>query len=196
MRRKAYSAGAVKFGFWFAELCKTVQLLRSGKSIGEIKALSENENIFAAATPTRARQIYATVSARASSLTDEYYDIFIESSIETQKIIALISIMNTDALFFDFMNEVYREKLMTGDTFLNDADFRVFFLAKQRESEKVAAWTDQTLDRLRQSYKAYLAESGLIERGAGTRKIKKPLIDGRLASLLSESGMGIILQGS
>lgn len=32
MNRKPYSAGAVKFSFWFIEFRKTVQLLAEGKS--------------------------------------------------------------------------------------------------------------------------------------------------------------------
>ena len=37
MNRKPYSAGAVKFSFWFIEFRKTVQLLAEGKSFSEIK---------------------------------------------------------------------------------------------------------------------------------------------------------------
>ena len=39
MNRKPYSAGAVKFSFWFIEFRKTVQLLAEGKSFSEIKLL-------------------------------------------------------------------------------------------------------------------------------------------------------------
>ena len=37
MERKPYSAGAVKFSFWFMEFRKTVQLLSEGKSFADIK---------------------------------------------------------------------------------------------------------------------------------------------------------------
>ena len=46
MKRKSYSAGAVKFSFWFMEFRKVVQLLASGKDYKEIKRLSEEENNF------------------------------------------------------------------------------------------------------------------------------------------------------
>lgn len=193
MQRKDYSAGAVKLSFWFNEFRKMVSLLRSGKAMSEIKTLVENDNIFSAATPLRSKQIYNTVSARVTSLKDRYYDIFEKSGMETQKLIALISIMNTDTLFFDFTNEVYREKLITGDTVLTDADVRVFFLDKQREHEKVAGWKDETLIRLRKCYKTYLAEAGLLERGVGDRKIIRPLVDDSLAALLSEGDMMPVL---
>ena len=41
MERKPYSAGAVKFSFWFMEFRKTVQLLSEGKSFADIKKLNE-----------------------------------------------------------------------------------------------------------------------------------------------------------
>ena len=41
MERKPYSAGAVKFSFWFMEFRKTVQLLNEGKSFADIKKLNE-----------------------------------------------------------------------------------------------------------------------------------------------------------
>jgi hypothetical protein len=194
MQHKDYSAGAVKLSFWFAEFRKVVSLLRSGKSMEDIKLLAEQDNIFSASTPSRSKQIYNAVSARMSALTDEYYNLFEISSIETQKLIVLVSIMNTNTLFFDFMNDIYREKLITGDTVISDADVRVFFHDKQRESEKVAVWTDETLARLGTCYKTYLLEAGLLDRGVGERKVIKPLVDGRLAALLSESGMNPILK--
>ena len=43
MNRKPYSAGAVKFSFWFIEFRKTVQLLAEGKSFSDIKLLNEQE---------------------------------------------------------------------------------------------------------------------------------------------------------
>ena len=46
MKRKAYSAGAVKFSFWFLEFRKVVQLLSAGKDYDEIKRLNEEENIY------------------------------------------------------------------------------------------------------------------------------------------------------
>jgi alpha-mannosidase len=162
--------------------------------MSEIKALVEKENIFSAATPLRGKQIYSAVSIRASSLSDDYMTLFTESNLETQKLINLMSIMNTDTLFFEFMYEVYREKLIIGDKILSDADIRVFFLNKRRESEKVAAWTDQTFIRLLGSYKTYLAEAGLLERGRGDRKIVKPYIDGKLSALLSDNDTGPILK--
>ena len=59
MERKLYTAGAVKFSFWFMEFRKTVQLLSEGKSFADIKKLNEETNIYGAPTKLRAQQIYS-----------------------------------------------------------------------------------------------------------------------------------------
>ena len=184
MSEKKYSAGAVKFRFWFAEFRKISSLLQSGKSMHKIKELAEEDNIFSAATLMRSKQIFTTVSNRVTSIQDTLLNSFETSSIETQKLIVLISIMITEAMFFDFMNEVFKEKLIIGDYVLTEADMRVFFLNKQREDDKVKTWTDITLYRLSKTYKIYLTEAGLLEPGTGDRKIIKPLIDNQFKYML------------
>ena len=71
MERKPYSAGAVKFSFWFMEFRKTVQLLSEGKSFADIKKLNEETNIYGAPTKLRAQQIYSTVTARIKTSADQ-----------------------------------------------------------------------------------------------------------------------------
>jgi len=127
MHRNDYSAGAVKLSFWFSEFRKVISLLNSGKSINGIKSIVENENIFSAASPMRSKQIFNTVSARVKILPPEFIMEFDKLRMPDQRIIALIAIMETDALFFDLMYDVYREKLIIGDTSLTEADVRGFF---------------------------------------------------------------------
>lgn len=188
-----YSAGAVKLPFWFAEFRRTVLFLQSGQTAQALRRLAQEENFFAASTPLRGRQIYFTVCARAQSLPEPLRALFAGAGLETQKLIALIAVMCTDALFFAFMREVYGEKLRVGGTVLGDADIRAFFLDKQRESETAAGWTDATLHRLLLCYKNYLAQAGLLEQGVGERKILRPLPEESLVRLLEAQGMESIL---
>jgi hypothetical protein len=193
MVRKEYSAGMVKLSFWFAELRKVIELLNSGKSIDEIKLLSIKENIFSAPTAARATQIFNSVSTRVSCLDESFYKLFSGSDIATQKIIALIAIMNTDSLFFDFMYEVFREKLIIGSEILTDSDIRIFFKNKQLQSEQVAGWQDYTLHRLGTCYKTMLAESGVADRSSGDRKLLKPILDISLENCLKDHGMNLFI---
>ena len=194
MERKEYSAGMVKLSFWFAEFRKVIQLLSGGKTLPEIKKLNVEENIFSTPTPARAIQIFNTVSTRVKSLNPSFYTLFEQSDISNQKVIALIAVMQSDSLFFDFVYEVYREKLIIGVDELADSDLGVFFKNKQLQSEKVAKWTDYTLKRLGTCYKTMFMEAGLIDRETGSRKILKPIIDKALEDCLKANGMETILR--
>ena len=194
MKRKEYSAGMVKLSFWFAELRKVIELLSNGKTLPEIKQMNVQENIFSAPTQARAIQIFNTVSTRVKGLDPSFYAVFEKSDISNQKLIALIAVMQADSLFFDFVYEVYREKLIFGIDELADSDIGIFFKNKQLQSEKVAKWTDYTLKRLGTCYKTLLMEAGLIDRAAGSRNIAKPILDKALEECLKANGMEIILR--
>lgn len=191
MERKEYSAGAVKMSFWFIEFQKVVRLLDEGKSIDEIKALALNENIFAASTALRANQIFSTVSGRIKVLGHSFIPAFLSSDLATQKLFALIAAMAYDALFFDFVYEIIREKMIVGSNELMDSDIRVFFKDKQQQNEKVAKWTDETLARLGRCYKTMLYEAGVIDKGKTVRRILKPIFDPELSRWLEKNDMTI-----
>jgi hypothetical protein len=193
MKRREYSAGAVKRSFWFTEFRQVVNLLNSGKTLNEIKALNIEENIFSAPTQARARQIFNTVSARVKSIDKSFYQLFARCNIADQKIIALVAVMQNDSLFFDFIYEVYREKLIMGIDELTDRDFSIFFNTKQLQSDKVAGWTEYTLKRLGTCYKTMLMEAGVIDRAMGNRKILKPILDKSLENCLLANRMQITL---
>lgn len=194
MERKEYSAGMVKLSFWFSEFRKVIQLLNSGKTLDEIKTMNLEENIFSAPTQARAIQIFNTVSTRVKGLDKSFYTLFDQSDISNQKIINLIAIMQSDSLFFDFVYEVYREKLIIGVDELADSDLGIFFKDKQLQSEKVAKWEDYTLKRLGNCYKTLLTEAGVIERATGNRKILKPILDRSLEECLIANGMELTLK--
>lgn len=193
MNRNEYSASTVKLSFWFSEFKRVVHLLNAGKTLKEIKTMSLEDNIFATPTQARSLQIFNAVSNRVKNLDPSFCTLFENSDIATQKVIALIAILNVDTLFFDFVYEVYREKLIVGSNQISDVDIRIFFKDKQVQSEKVAQWKDYTLHRLGTCYKTMLMEAGVIEEGIGERKLLKPILDRRLEELLKDDGMEIII---
>lgn len=194
MKRKEYSAGAVKHSFWFMEFRKEVKLLAEGKSFEDIRKLCETENIFASATPERAIQTYNTVTARIKSLGDSFYQIFLDGDIATQKLFALSAMMAYDTLFFDFVYEVIREKMIIGSNEYTQSDLNIFFKDKQLQSEKMARWTEATLRRLSRNYKTYLFEAGLTDKGKDTRKIYKPILEPDMERWLIEHDMKQIVK--
>lgn len=194
MKRKEYSAGAVKFSFWFMEFKSVVKLLAEGKSYEEIKELAQNENLFATSTPARSNQIYSTVTARIKALDESFYPVFIKGDVSTQKLFVLTAAMAHDTLFFDFVYEVIREKMIIGSNEYADSDIRIFFKDKQIQDEKVAKWTEATLKRLGRCYKTMLYESGITDKGKETRKILKPILDREMEQWLMDHEMEPIVK--
>ena len=192
--RNDYSASAVKHAFWFMEFRKVVTLRNEGKTWEEIKKASEEENLFGAPTPARAKQIWNTVSARTKALEDSFYPIFMNSDLAAQKLYALVAVMANDTLFAEFAYEIIREKMIIGINEYSPSDIRLFFKHKQEQSEKAAGWTDQTLVRLGHSYRNFLYEAGVTDNGRGIRKILKPILDPEMESWLQEQHMDYYLK--
>lgn len=191
--RKEYSAAAVKHALWFMEFRKEVQLLDSGVSFEEIKELNKSENIFGCPTQARATQIYNTTTARIQSLDSSFYTVFLNGDLPTQKLFALVAAMNYDTLLFDLVYEVVREKMIIGSYELADSDVRIFFKDKQQQSEKAAAWTEETCAKLSTSYKSMLYEAGLTDKAKKVRKILKPIMERSMTNWLEENGMAVMI---
>ena len=192
--RNDYSASAVKHAFWFMEFRKVVTLRYERKTWEEIKKANEEENLFGAPTPTRAKQIWNTVSARTKALDDSFYQIFMNGDLASQKLFALVAVMANDILFAEFVYEIIREKMIIGINEYSPSDIRLFFKHKQEQSEKAAGWTDQTLERLGHSYRNFLYEAGVTDNGRGIRKILKPILDPEMESWLKEQHMDYYLK--
>jgi hypothetical protein len=193
LNAKKYSAGAVKHLFWFDEFRIFVALLGEGKTLAEVKALSVSRNIFSAPTTQRSAQIFNTVSARIITLDADFFTLFEDSDLQTQKLITLIAALRYDHLFFTFTRELYAERLASGHDAVSDKEISTFFIEIQREDDTAAAWTDATLKKLAVTYKSMLADAGLFERAQRERKLIRQLPDDRLERLLKDKGMADIL---
>lgn len=194
MKRRLYSAGAVKVAFWFQEFRILVEYLAEGKSYTDIKELNEQDNIFGASTTTRKRQIFSTVSARAKCLDESFVELFMKSNAVAQKQIALAAVMAQDTLFFEFIYEVIHEKLVLCDFELMDADMEKFFRRKQVQDERVAVWTEATIKRLGCTYRELLTGAGVLEKkNKEPRHIYAPLFDLSVEKWLQEHDMAEVV---
>ncbi|MBU3210066.1 DUF1819 family protein [Clostridium algidicarnis] len=174
--------------YLYKETKKAASLINKGLEVEGIKNKSLEGNIFQLESETRKREVASIIVARLKDLDKLIIDKIVEGNIETSKILVLYAIIKTDRLFFEFMNEVYKEKLLLRDLFLRDKDFNRFFQSKREQSEKVASWTEYTFKKLKQVYVRILFECGLIENQKGDRKIKTPILDSEVKEYLYKIG--------
>ena len=188
-----YSAGMVSRPYWYIETKKTAKYLIESKDAKEVKEIVITENIYQAPSEDRSAQIFNTVVRRLSGLDDFLIDYIVNADIARSKLIVLLSIMKTDRLFFEFMYEVFRDKLILGDFTLKDRDISNFFDIKKSQSEAVSKWTDATITKLKRCYTRLLFEAGLIINSSGDRTITPVIMDYKVSSYLKEHNMSALL---
>lgn len=174
--------------YLYKETKKAASFVNRGLEIKELKNESLENNIFQVETETRMKELASIIGARLKEL-DSYLIEKIESSnVETSKVLVLYAILKNDRLFFEFMNEVYKEKILLKDFLIRDKDFGVFFQNKREQSDKVNSWSEYTFKKLKQVYIRILFESGLIANQKGDRKIITPIIDGEVKDYIYKLG--------
>lgn len=93
---------------------------------------------------------------------------FTTCDVETAKILNLIAILMDSRHIFEFLHEVYDEKLRLGEKEITDRDLNVFFSDKALQSDVVAGWTDTAVRKLKQCFTRMMFEAGLLESSAKT----------------------------
>ena len=194
MIESAYSAGLISQSFWFIETKKVLKLVYEGKTEDEIKHLCIEENLFGASKEYRAKRIYGYIWNRVKHLDNKLVELFCESDLATQKLINLIAILRSDRLFFEFVYEVYREKIILGVPTLEDSDVNIFFGNKETQNESIAKWTDATKRKLRSCYFNYLTDANIITLVNKERTVTPPILDVAVERYLTAVGDSAIVK--
>jgi hypothetical protein len=184
-----YSAGLTSKLFWLQEARKTASYIADGLSKSEIRAIAWDENIYQVRAEYRAYEVLNGTYRRVSLLPMDLLKAFLSCDIETAKVLNLISILMDSRLFFEFMHEVYDEKLRIGESEITDRDLNVFFADKAMQSEVVAGWTDAAVKKLKQCFCRMMYEAGLLESSAKPRTMRRIHIDYRMEELLKRNGL-------
>ena len=179
--------------YLYKETKKASSLINMGLELERIKEKSLEDNIFQLESEARKKEVASIITARLKAVDSRVIYNIENSNIETSKILVLYAILKTDRLFFEFINEIYKEKILLKDLFIRDKDFSAFFQNKREQSEKVLSWSEYTFKKLKQVYIRILFESGLIYNQKGDREIKLPIIESEVKSHLYKIGDNIYI---
>ena len=195
MENREYSAGFMAQAVWFVEFKKVVQLISAGKTREEIRRACVEENLFGAPNPYRSGRMFGYLVNRAATMDSDLLSLFMNSDMDTQKIINLICILKTERLFYEFVYEVYREKAYLGIDTLSRGDISAYFHNKGSQVEKVSSWNESTFRRLRTCYTRALCEAGLVTtENKKDFRIPPPLLDLALEQYLTRANQTAILK--
>lgn len=187
MKNANYSAGLVSKLLWFNELKRTAELRVEISDIEELKKVVIRDNIYQINNIERVTRIFNYCIKRLDDLDSELTALLINGDTTDSKIITLISTMQHEKILFDFVYEVYREKIMLGDYEITEKDMKVFMDYKVSQSKEVARWSESSIAKISQTILKMLSESGLVIQDVRRRTIEKPLMSLRLEKYLKEN---------
>lgn len=189
-----YTASLMSQSFWFTEFKALVRLAASGMEINEIKKKCIEENLVGASTENRIKAITGHLIKRLRQMDENMIHIFCDADVATQKIINLITMLKVDRLFFEFMYEVYREKVILGVPELTASDVNIFFSKKETQAEDIAAWKDTTKKKVGMYYLNFLTDANLLTVIDKKKTITPPILDIVLEKYLNACGEDTLIK--
>lgn len=195
-KRKAsspYSAVMTREQFLFHETRITAKLLDEGLEKDEIIKKIFSENLFQYPTEKSVRRMVLACLQRLEALSDQTLiaSIAAESS-DVAKQICLYAMMRQYRLVWDFMLTVIGEKYRKLDVSFSKIDLHGFFLRLQEQDDGVAAWSDQTIAKLRQVLTKILVENGYLD-SIKAERLNPVLLSPILERAIRKSGQEIAL---
>lgn len=176
----------------FQEMKTAIEHLAHGKTMDNLQRMSAEDNLFSAASPSRAKEIMNLVKRRLAKVDSEFFAFFLSEPIEMQKLLCVVTVMLEDLSFYSFMDEVFKEKLIAGDAMLFKDDLVAFIHKIQARDEKAAGWTDAGIKKMRDNFKSILREGGLISATGQDRQILRPLLTEKTIIYLDGQGLSPI----
>ena len=175
----------VPFAFYETKIIAEIMLRESDRQA--VKNEVHEGNLLNVKTKSNEDKIFDYTYNRLSIFPESLIRLILTSDEQDARFVNLISIMNYDVLFREFIFEVYFEALDSRNP-ITDYDIMTFFERKGREADYVADWSDVTKYKLRRLYTRILFEAGFLKESSGIRELLTPYISISVVSLLCVEG--------
>lgn len=185
---KKFSAGAVKYGFWFPEFVSVLNWVMNGDDDIVIRQHVMVENPFELPSEARRQNVTTCLLNRVHAVPEPMQTLFVSTDTENQRLIVLISIMKTDPLIELFILDCFKEAVVLGDEVLEDYELDSFFSHLQVQREDVASWQPATIERLKNTIRNYLRSAGIAQGTGEELRLRRVLMDTRLVTILQDMG--------
>ena len=187
MENRTYCANLTGAWFLFYEIKQVAKLMELGVSRADIKDKVIDENLFQHKKRSSITRAFPSVLRRAELLGSDLRRFLIEGSIEDGKLVNLYAIAEDDLLFNEFLNEIIKEKYEANHLFLEKRDVNMYFTYKAEQNEKVAGFTDATMNKLRQVFLKILIETGILA-SSKTGEMNRIYFDGGVKDAFIKNG--------
>ena len=165
-----YKAIITREQFLFYEVRTTARLLAEGCKPAEAVERIVSENLFQYPTEKSIRRMALTCLRRLEALGDDALVTAIATQpSDTARQICLYAMMKHYRLIRDFMITVIGEKYRLSDASFGRIDLNSFFLRLQEQDDRVAAWSESTITKLKQVIKKLLVENEYLDNARADR---------------------------
>jgi len=150
--------------FLFYEMRIVSKQYLEHKPIDEIIAYVKRDNLFQYPTERMIIRIARACYKRLVALDNEklVYEVA-NAPVEVAKQINLYAMMRYNRLVREFMEGLVGEKYRQQDYSYTKKDINIFFSRLQEQNDDVAAWSEQTIKKLKQVLTKCLIETGMLD---------------------------------
>lgn len=160
----SYNGGLTAEQFLFFEMRIVSKHYLEGKQIEEIIEYVKRDNLFQYPTERMINRFARACYRRILALGNEklVYEVT-NAPLEVAKQINLYAMMRYNRLARDFMINLIGEKYRQQDFSYTRKDINVFFSRLQEQNDDVAAWSEQTILKLKQVLTKCLIETEMLD---------------------------------
>ena len=183
-----YSAKLTGEPFLYNETKIIASYLLQGYEVNELRKKNIEENLIKHKTTSSVSRSSSPIFRRLKVMNKDMMTEFVNSDIENSRHILLYAIMKTDRLVFDFVREVYRDKLLMKKEYIEKYDIDNWYEEKCILSKALKEKSDSTASKLKQVIMKILNDSGLVIKEKDRFKIVRPLLRESFIAMLENSG--------
>ncbi len=184
-----YRTALMNRPFMNIESKRIAEMMLQGKSEEERRYEAVELNAIQMPSLDRRKTSYKEISHRLSFLDDFLLEKFMNSDADTAKAILAYAILQADQLYYEFMREIYLEKILLLQKDLAKKEVINFLYKKAEQSEVVAKWADNTKERLAVGFIQMMRESGFILSNHEEHQVKRPFINQSVGEYLRKNGI-------
>ena len=168
--KNEYNGGLTREQFLFYEIRTVSQLTLQGYTKEEAVERITEENLFQFPTERMVSRIANVGYRRIEALqSEDLVQHLANAPVDVAKQINLYAMMKDNLLVWDFMTTVIGEKYRTQELEFSRKDLNVFFFRLQEQNDAVAAWSDGTVNKIKQVLTKCLIECEYLDSSKSER---------------------------
>lgn len=181
-----YNAGLTAEPFLFNETRIIGKYLLEGYEVKELRKKNIDENLIQYKTKSSISRVNKPIFNRLAIFNNNQLNYFVNGDLDQSKILLVYAIMKTDRLVYEFIREIYYDKLVINEKTIEGFEIGRWFDSKISNSKFLAERSESTRYKMKQVLLQIMTSSGLLKREKNNFEIIRPLISKEVKELLDE----------